>query len=468
MKKLAINLTLLAALSGLFLSCSSERYGPPADGPEERTSESSMHAVPIDTAIANLYSFLSEINPESTKSAAEQKTISSVSPIKLSSIKTKSDIEEPDVDNLVYLINFENNGGYAMVAADDRIEEDVLMYIESGSLSEEELIDACAEGDSSATFQGYPTTGPGIITDEDGQKYINPNTFEPYDEESGDTYIGDFTMEDGSDSSKVKVTVRAMIPLTFEYAQNEITRTDSGNRLDNDSEEIVEKYELGETIKSVRVQPMLAQFSFWGQDYPFNRYSPTVRKWLLLGESRLADAGCVPLAIAKILAYIRFPEYLAINGVAIDWNSMSVNDTQCESAARLIRWVGECSYSLYTWNYTATLPSLSANFLANDMHFNNVEYCDYDTAEVTKMLDKGCPLFVSSLPRLGPLSFDFANAHGWNIDGYYLKKYDRTTNYYKNGILSTPSPRPFPLYMCTATSDGEAGTMATLSPAFSI
>lgn len=81
MKKLAINLTLLAALSGLFLSCSSERYGPPADGPEERTSESS----------------------------------------KLSSIKTKSDIEEPDVDNLVYLINFENDGGYAMVAADGRI-----------------------------------------------------------------------------------------------------------------------------------------------------------------------------------------------------------------------------------------------------------------------------------------------------------------------------------------------------------
>ncbi len=437
MKTLFTNLALLAVLSGLYLSCASDSYDPTAS-PETPASEASKHTVPIDDAIANLYGFLSVIHTESTKSTARPRVISSVSPIRLGEIKTKSVIEDSDIDNLVYLINFEDGNGYAMVAADDRLEEDVVMFIEDGSLSEEDLVAAFVDGEANLVFPDYPTTGPGVIIEENGEQYINPNTFEPYDDDTGDTYIGDLTMEDVTAHSQAEAVELTLAVRSLEYAYNEISRGKPDERMTDIDEfisDVVVETEYGNYVKSNEVRPILESLDFWHQGYPFNRYSPMVKKWLLSNERKLADAGCVPLAVAKIVAHFRFPQNLSINGVRIDWDSMSVNDGQCESAARLIRWIGNSSRSLYTWGYTGTLPSLSAKFLANSLFYQNVKYDKYDTDKVTKMLDKGYPLFVSSLPRKGFLNYDFSNAHGWNIDGYYLLERDRITKYYQNGNL---------------------------------
>lgn len=78
----------------------------------------------------------------------------------------------------LYVANFDNGNGYAILSADTRIEYPVLAITESGSLSESTIRDAedlvCRK--EMTIYKGYPTTGPGLFTTpETGDEvFINP------------------------------------------------------------------------------------------------------------------------------------------------------------------------------------------------------------------------------------------------------------------------------------------------------
>ena len=54
----------------------------------------------------------------------------------VSSPKTKSN-ESPE--DLIYAVNFVNDGGYALLSADSRIGEDILAFVEEGSVHENDF-----------------------------------------------------------------------------------------------------------------------------------------------------------------------------------------------------------------------------------------------------------------------------------------------------------------------------------------
>lgn len=233
--------------------------------------------MPIDKAIDNLYEFLSNIYSESTKSTSGQKPISSIVSIKFNQIRTKSEIKQFDTENLVYLINFEDENGYAMVSADNRIEEDVIIYVENGSLYEKDLIKAFPDVGKSVISTDFPTDGPGIVLDENGEKHINPNTFDPYDEKSGDTYIGDITLADISEPREVSDVELAIAVRSLEYSYDKVAESIMADRIteiDEDRSNVDIKTEYSDYRKSNIVKPILDSLSFWHQGHPFNRHSP--------------------------------------------------------------------------------------------------------------------------------------------------------------------------------------------------
>ena len=54
---------------------------------------------------------------------------------------------------------------------------------------------------------------------------------------------------------------------------------------------------------------MLGSLKFWHQRTPFNQYSPMVREKLFSSKEKKGYAGCVPLAIAKILFSALFRDF---------------------------------------------------------------------------------------------------------------------------------------------------------------
>ena len=217
-----------AIFAALICSCTSERYETTAS-PEKGLRQSSANAISVDEALKSLNGFMRGGLPGSTRSDVPEKAIATIELIRLSDLMTKSDAGAPsDVDGLVYLVNFEGGEGYAMLAADDRIKEDVLIVTEKGSLSERELTPAFMGDTGREDFSDYPRTGPGIITGGDGEKYINPNTFQIYDEDEGDYNVGDLNIgnePEGDNFDHVKV-VLATRALNYSIEQVSGPRTD--------------------------------------------------------------------------------------------------------------------------------------------------------------------------------------------------------------------------------------------------
>lgn len=86
-----------------------------------------------------------------------------------------------DCDNMIYIVNFENSTGYALLSADDRIPEDILVMTDSGSMSAERL------SSSYALFLGESLMTKGGI-------YMEGD-LEAYDGDADNWYIGDYTGE---------------------------------------------------------------------------------------------------------------------------------------------------------------------------------------------------------------------------------------------------------------------------------
>ena len=426
-------------LAALLCSCTSELYEAPAP-PEKDLSQSSANAISADEALKRLDNFLYGDQTESTRSGSPERTIASIDLIRMSDLMTKSDVgATSDVDGLVYLVNFEGGEGYAILAADDRIKEDVLIVTEKGSLSEGELIDAARGDMGRKDYSEYPKTGPGIFVGEDGEEYINPNTFQIYDEKEGDHNVGDLNIDgdpEGSNFEQIKL-VLATRAVNYSFSQVTGPRDDDsmpliGGSLDPNT---VVETERKNFFDDLVVDTLLDSLTFWHQREPFNQYSPMVREKLFSSKKKKGYAGCVPLAIAKIIAYHRFPEEVTQDGITINWNDLSDTTGTGEHAALLIRKVGKLSKAICTSGFTGTFPSRAARSLRKDFSYTGVEYGNYDTYKVRKTLDNGCPLFVCSVPRKGFLNYDLESAHGWNIDGYKVCGYDQIKRYYQDDKL---------------------------------
>ena len=464
MKRFNLKFCFLLTALLLLVGCQSD----PLDSVQEAdtTSETAIDfSISEENAVANLLNFIS-LNGISR--SEDSLNIESIIPITIEFPSSRASIEASTT--IAYAVNFTKEDGYAVVAADSRIGSSILSIVEKGSVNDS-LIVLAAECISEVKYyyDGYPKDKPMFFEDPDvgDETFFNPNASDFIDKESDEKIVGNFSDDDsyyGYDSSSKNGKIsfqnrlKAALPLsmTLEYAIDQIkacgghdwpdkpyvikpadpfpTQIDVGGW-----GVIPASYGAWEIVK--KKDPLLTAFVHWWQKEPFNDYYPNRRKYIIIGHSHKAPAGCFPLAIAKIMAYFKYPKTKPIyNDYCINWESLQYCDIQdkkpvfahpagSDNAAKLLKGIAEGCHCLYFYSGTFTFPSNATSYLRKH-GFQGAHNKDYSFDLVTQMLDVNRPLIVYALPGI-----NIFKSHCWNIDGYQIKT-RRVTEYDSHGVVS--------------------------------
>lgn len=214
------------------------------------------------------------------------------------------------------------------------------------------------------------------------------------------------------------------------------------------------------TRKKQYQSPLLGDIR-WGQDEPFNAYTP-------VQDGRHTLVGCVPVAIAQILKYYNYPTkgksfafYSDNDGKVLKvnfddwkprWSEIKTNyaddTTPLETAplSQMLTWI---SYGINANHGITTTGSSMTNikhFLCNNLLYSSKLYCHKNISAdrllglVYKELDNHRPCIVES------------ESHAFVCDGYngdYLH-YNLGWNGFCNGYYRT-SLRALSVYDCSNT-----------------
>ena len=193
-------------------------------------------------------------------------------------------------DTLVYVFNYEDNRGFAIVAADDRIPTQILAYVDEGVLENE-------------------VENPGLqFALEQMQNYV---------ESSIDNF-------ERSKDSLLKVAEENSFAIDTKTAGTRAVYTGT-------SYTYLSEATVGPLIKVT-----------WAQKDPYNMYvtkNCTPDKF----NGGKAPTGCVATATAQVMSYWQYPA--KVNNYVMDWSDMCSNSTpktynQKSNIARLMREIG--------------------------------------------------------------------------------------------------------------------------------
>lgn len=449
-----------------FVSCHEkmEIVSPENNSDDNRIENT--HVISMDEALADLEAFMKDSDTKAT----DNRSVCSVKPIKLNGYHTKGLSDDYTNVPILYVAQFEGEQGFAVLAADDRIEEKILAITDGGSISTQvfdRVISIMKSG--RYEFEEYPKSGPAFFTTpETGDElFINPNATSFYDEEQNDTYVGNFLFDDTGavleDGSPYLPEKKDSLPDTPEliasymclaYACNELDKyieTKSARDhglviiddcpdkaktqypIDNPTGSVTRATSYSNWIVAKQVNPILSKYSSWHQWSPFNDLNPRKRKFAFVGPIRKALAGCFPLAISKIMTHFRRPASITYNGYTVDWAELQKTYNSAvgkNSAAALLKLISSGCNSLYFYGGTFTFPGEATSFM-RFAGYNNAKSVNYSFGEVTKMTNDGKPLIIYSIPGI-----NIFKSHAWNIDGYKIKERTKTTREYINGKLN--------------------------------
>ena len=273
MKQLRLFLLLAA---GLFLTSCSEPQSDEFPNPDPPPTVG-RHAVPIDQALGELDDLLGVIDGQGTR-AGGVRTVAQVQTLHAQALALTRSAGEPgeQPENLLYVVNFEDDAGYAVLGADDRLPA-VLAVTDEGSLTTEELVRAA---------NGQTTPEEFTFPNEMLMNYV-----------SGIGGIGGGGIGGGGIGG-------GGIP-TGPF-------TDFDTQLGNPPAGF-EGYEWSDWKNLEYVAPMVT--TRWHQEDPFNRHCPVIG-----GETCVA--GCAAIAMAQIVASNHLHHNVSpgrIGNISLNW-----------------------------------------------------------------------------------------------------------------------------------------------------
>lgn len=370
--------------------------------------------IPVEQALKNLDDLVNVLYPETrTRKAKTYSKESVLTYVTHATTRSSSKIELPDT--LVYIVNFDDGEGFALLGAQSNLSSvysitesgtfdvnkfsEALNYeIEHNLLTPEEYAARIAAEQEEVVEYGvannediaYNIMASAVLIDSTG-----PLPWEPSPE--------DPPIIDGG-------TILPPIPISTEV---------------DESWEFVEKYD-----------PLLT--TEWTQWSPFNLKCKD-------SEGNICPAGCVVIAVAQIMAYHEFPQNVAFNGVLVDWNtvkqynkSMTYDDdsaiaTQLSNLCFELGKPENCDISYSTSGSSTTAQR--AKVTLNNYGFKNVDkrygFGSADIEKIRIMIKNNKPVYVGACKSM-------TKGHALVADGYVKRKLKTTKVYhYANGTSST-------------------------------
>lgn len=313
---------------------------------------------------------------------------------------------------LLYVVNFADSTGYAILSADSRIPEPVLCITEGGHISAEE-------------FSHPPTL---ILEPIRSQEIQGPSL---YNTDCDDYYVGTATaVHDMASKSRQEV----LIDIVRTYARDCTQRSSSHTEAERSN--AAAPSDGWETTDSVHALLKTK----WHQGAPFNDLAPIKRRYFVSGPKERCLAGCLPIAVAQIMACHGIPHAnpLVWPNAPIPWDEMrstctssgqsiplsSYTERQRKALATLLRWIGDNTLVVYNSLGSFGLPRNARKFLARQGYRNVDRHAGYNEGVILEMLKGGKPVIFSSVnTRL--------YGHAWVIDGY--QKQERTRRWADQG-----------------------------------
>lgn len=282
--------------------------------------------------------------------------------------RPKSSLRSANVseDSLIYVFNYADNRGFAIVAADDRIPTPILAYVDEGSLEND--VD-------------NPTL---LYALEQMQSYV-------------ETSVDDF--EQSKDS---------LLAVADEYTF-----------VVDDNAAETRAINMGTTITTVSentVGPLIKVT--WGQNYPYNMFVPKACTDNGSNGGK-APAGCVATATAQVMSYWKWPN-------TIDWNAVCATKEATTSnqntIASLMYAIGQVVGMDYDCDGSGAQTSDAYKMLGN-LGYKKLVSKSFASNDALTVLKANVPILVSgcrSKKTTSILWWDkttYSNCHAWVVDG---------------------------------------------------
>lgn len=244
-------------------------HDPDASARPDSTDPNDPHAISIDEALDNLQSVLSVIIDGGTRTTSEHR-IQEVRTYRNHIAQEGTRSETPSEGNLIHVVNYADNAGFAVLSADRRLPSDVLAVTESGNINMWVLDSICN------ARPRFP-----MIDRKDSLPY--------------DPYLPD-PIYDGIADLIINPDLHLNTGSQYFY-----------------SDQAMYDYGPWEDVK--KVFPLI--HSKWDQSEPYNYFA--------VKYERGPYAGCGPVALAQFLAYFQLERNVSlpkVNNKTMDWQAI--------------------------------------------------------------------------------------------------------------------------------------------------
>ncbi len=437
-KKNLISVALLFAALGL-ANCQQEPVVKPVA--EVDKTIPSYH-VPREKALAELNSFLADVDANNTTRGGKIRQIKDVTPILGDKFQNTTRVSEDEaaaaIDTLLYMVNFEDEEGYAVLSAVDFLAP---------------IIAVMDQGNADSALISYPFIPGNILDFDDDDCCIDYYEDELAEEEADTTdlpiigdpiyppLIGGGLLSQSNEitrttesTSAVNHNVKFVLRMVNDYCEFKLIDHNnpagsgdnsggntggSGNNGSGDNTGDEGDDNGGSTSPQDwtvigQIQPLLK--TSWEQVSPFNTYCPTKN-----GVSTLA--GCTVVALGQVIAYHKHPKQVHV-GYMPNWDLISAVtvDSRRDSILVAAYWLAELGATYVKADYGTTGTSASMYKVKKAMkalkYLNVDKFCGYRESTIISHLNTDRPFLIAATSPKNESGDGKKHGHAWVIDGY--------------------------------------------------
>lgn len=390
------------------------------------------HHVPREKALAELNAFLADVDANNTTRGGKVRQIKDVIPILSDKFQNATRVSEDEaaaaIDTLLYMVNFENEEGFAILSAADFLAP-IIAVMDQGNA------DSSMMENVAGSIWDFDDDDYCVDYDED-ELIDEMNDSHIFIEEPSDSLIigqhythNEITRSIGDSPTEIEQhTLRFVLRTLNDYCEyhlidhngsynGEGNDGDNGNNSGNNNSDDDSNGSSNDWIILEFIPPMIT--TQWGQTYPYNMYCPTKNNSSKPSLQGRAPVGCVAVAVGQILTYNRFPSQ--IDDLTPNWDMIQTNTT---NAARLLYTIGKNKFLNIDYDkYSASSNAYRVKKTLKKLGYLNVnKIAGYNENAILTCLRANKPIYIRAA---SPKSESYTNKrsrHGWTIDGFIKRQ----------------------------------------------